>query len=84
LGPSDLSITLSGGAELEPQSKDVDKNVDKIAKAAVKAKKIAGAYCASPERARELERRGYRFLAIGSDTGFLRSSAAAVMKKLKA
>jgi 4-hydroxy-2-oxoheptanedioate aldolase len=83
LGPSDLSIALSDGEVLDPHSKEVDKNTIKIAKAALKAKKIAGAYCASPERAHELERRGYRFFAISSDMAFLRAGAAAVAKKIK-
>jgi len=83
LGPSDLSIALSGGTALDPHSKEVEKEVDVIAKAAAKATKIAGAYCASAERANELTRRGYRFMAIGSDLGFLRGAATAVLQKLK-
>lgn len=84
VGPSDLSIALSKGAVLDPHSSEVEAGVDRIAAAALGAGKIAGAYCATPERAHELARRGYRFLAIGSDLGFLRAGTAAVVSRLKA
>jgi len=68
---------------LDPHSKEVEANVDLIATAASKAKKIAGAYCANAERAQALEQRGYRFFAIASDLGFLRAGTAATIKALK-
>jgi 4-hydroxy-2-oxoheptanedioate aldolase len=83
VGPSDLSIALSNGAVLDPVSAEVEREVDTILAAAKKANKIAGAYCATAERALELKRRGFRFLAIGSDVGFLRVGTTAVTKALK-
>src|SRR5215510_15011820 len=43
LGPSDLSIALSNGRTLDPLSKDVDAEIDRIIAAANKAGKIPGA-----------------------------------------
>ena len=80
VGPSDLSITLTNGAELDPHSKTVEAALDKIIAAANKAGKIAGLYCASAERAVACAKRGVRFMAVASDLGFLRAGAAAQMK----
>jgi 4-hydroxy-2-oxoheptanedioate aldolase len=83
LGPSDLSIALSQGASIDPLSPDVDRELERIIEAARKAGKIMGAYCHTAERAVALAKRGVRFLAVGSDLGFLRAGAAAALKTLK-
>jgi 4-hydroxy-2-oxoheptanedioate aldolase len=83
LGPSDLSIALSEGRALDPLSKDVDVEIDRIVAAARKAGKVPGAYCHSAERAVALAKRGMRFLAISSDMAFLRAGTAAQIKVLK-
>jgi 4-hydroxy-2-oxoheptanedioate aldolase len=83
VGPSDLSIGLSDGTELDPHSRTVDDAVDKIVAACKKAGKIAGLYCANAERAVACAKRGVRFMAVGSDLGFLRAGTAAQVKTLK-
>ncbi len=83
LGPSDLSIALSQGRSLDPLSKAVDAELDRIVAAARKTGKIAGAYCHTAERAVTLAKRGVRFLAVSSDMAFLRAGAAAQLKVLK-
>jgi 4-hydroxy-2-oxoheptanedioate aldolase len=83
VGPTDLSITLSKGTELDPHSKTVEAALDKIVAAARKAGKYAGIYCANAERALACAKRGFRFHAIGSDLGFLRAGIAPQIKALK-
>jgi 4-hydroxy-2-oxoheptanedioate aldolase len=83
LGPADLSIALSNGADVDPMSKDVDRELDRIIAAASKAGKIMGAYCHTAERAVALAKRNVRFLAVGSDIGFLRAGAAAALKVVR-
>jgi 4-hydroxy-2-oxoheptanedioate aldolase len=83
LGPSDLSIALSDGRSIDPLSKEVDNEIDRIIAAANKAGKIPGAYCHSADRAVALAKRGMRFIAVSSDMGFLRAGAAAQVKVLK-
>ena len=83
VGPSDLSIGLSNGAELDPHSATVDAALDKIVAAATKAGKVAGLYCANAQRAVACAKRGVRFLAVGSDLAFLRAGAAEQLKVLK-
>jgi 4-hydroxy-2-oxoheptanedioate aldolase len=83
IGPSDLSIALTDGKTVDPHSKEVDAAVDQIGEAAHKAGKIAGAYTADAARANDLAGRGFRFLAVASDTAFLRAGTAATFKALK-
>ena len=83
VGPSDLSIALTNGVELDPHSNKVETALDKIVAACRKAGKIAGLYCANAERAVACAKRGIRFLAVGSDLGFLRAGTAAQIKTLK-
>jgi 4-hydroxy-2-oxoheptanedioate aldolase len=83
LGPADLSIALSKGANVDPMAAEVDRELDRIISAAHKAGKIMGAYCHAPERAVALAGRGIRFLAVGSDMSFLRAGTAAALKALK-
>jgi 4-hydroxy-2-oxoheptanedioate aldolase len=83
VGPSDLSIGLSDGAELDPHSPAVEAALDRIVAVANNAGKIAGLYCANAQRAVACAKRGIRFLAVGSDLTFLRNGAAAELKILK-
>jgi 4-hydroxy-2-oxoheptanedioate aldolase len=83
VGPSDLSIGLTDGAELDPHSPTVEAALDKLVAACRKAGKIAGLYCANAERAVACAKRGFRFLAVGSDLGFLRAGTAAQLKVLR-
>jgi 4-hydroxy-2-oxoheptanedioate aldolase len=83
LGPSDLSIALSDGKSLDPLSKDVERELDRIVAASQKAGKIPGAFCHTAERAAALQKRGMRFLAVMSDLAMLRAGIAAALKVLK-
>jgi len=83
VGPSDLSLALTDGKTLDPHSREVDAAVGEIGAAAKAAGKIAGAYTAYAERANELAVRGFRFLAVASDLGFLRAGIAATWKALQ-
>src|SRR5580700_3169903 len=58
LGPSDLSIALSDGKTLDPLSKDVERELDRIIASAGRAGRIAGAFCHTAERAVALAKRG--------------------------
>lgn len=84
LGPSDLSIALSDGKALDPLSRDVERELDRMVAAAAAAGKIPGVFCHTAERAAALAKRGVRFLAVMSDIAMLRAGAAAALKVLKA
>ena len=84
VGPSDMSIALTDGAEIDPHSAKVDAACEKVIAAAKKAGKVPGLYCVNAERAVQTAKRGMRFLAVGSDLGMLRAGIAAQLKTLKA
>lgn len=83
-GPSDLSITLSDGAEVNAVRADVDAALDAIAAAARKHGKIAGAFATSGERAGQLARRGFHLLSISNDQTLLREATLGHLKRARA
>jgi 4-hydroxy-2-oxoheptanedioate aldolase len=74
---------LSGGKSQEITAPEVERAVDQICQAAKEAGKIPGIYCKDANRALDMAKRGFRFLAVGSDHGIVREGAAALMKALK-
>jgi 4-hydroxy-2-oxoheptanedioate aldolase len=80
LGPADLSIALSNGADVDPMATEVEREVERVIDATSKAGKIIGAYCHTADRAVVLAKRGVRFLAVGSDMAFLRAGTATALK----
>ncbi len=83
VGPYDLSTALSGGKAQDVQAPEVERAVDRICAVAKKAGKIPGIYCRDAERALAMAKRGFHFITIGSDQGFLRDGTAAQLKGLK-
>ena len=83
IGPYDLSTSLSGGTAQDVTAPEVERAIDQICAAAVKAGKIPGIYCRDAERALAMAKRGFKFITIGNDHGFLRDGIAAQMKVLK-
>jgi 4-hydroxy-2-oxoheptanedioate aldolase len=83
IGPYDLSTALSGGKAQDVQAPEVERVIDQIGAAAKKAGKIPGIYCRDAERALAMAKRGFRFITVGSDQGFLRDGTAVQLKALK-
>jgi 4-hydroxy-2-oxoheptanedioate aldolase len=84
IGPYDLATALSGGKAQDVTAGEVERAIDQICAAAKKAGKIPGTYCRDSARALDMRKRGFRFIAVGSDLGFLREGMAPHMKALKA
>jgi len=82
VGPYDLSTALSAGTSQDFGAPEVERAIDTICKAAQQAGKIPGIYCPTATRAQAMARRGFRFLTIGSDIGFLRAAAAGALGAL--
>jgi len=72
-----------GGKAQDVQAPEVERAIDRIGAAAKKAGKISGIYCRDAERALAMAKRGFRFITVGSDQGFLRDGAAAQWQALK-
>lgn len=84
IGPYDLSTSLSAGKAQDIAAPEVEKAIDQIRAAADKAGKIPGIFCRDAERGLAMAKRGFRLITVGSDMSFLRESAAAALKALKA
>ena len=78
-----MSTALSGGTAQDVTAPEVERAIDQICAAAVKAGKIPGIYCRDAERALAMAKRGFKFITIGSDFAFLRDGIAAQVKVLK-
>lgn len=83
IGPYDLSTALSAGRAQDITAPEVERAIDTICAAAVKAGKIPGIYCGDVPRALAMAKRGFRFLTVGSDLALLREGAAAQVKAIK-
>ncbi len=83
VGPYDLSTSLSAGAAQDVNAPEVNRAIDKICAAANKAGKIPGIYCRDAARALAMAKRGFKFIAIGSDLGIVREGAAGMLKALR-
>jgi 4-hydroxy-2-oxoheptanedioate aldolase len=79
VGPSDLSIALSNGAENNPTGPDVLAALDHALVRAKAAGKFIGVYAPSGERGGELGKKGFDLVSIGTDTGFLRAGSQAAL-----
>ena len=80
IGPSDLSIGLSRGANLSPTGAEVDAALDHLLSRARAAGKFAAVYAANGERAAAFAEKGFDLIAVGNDTALLRAGAQAALK----
>lgn len=78
VGPSDLSVSLSGGARLD--SPDAAAAIAHVGARAQAAGKIAGIFAASPDEARRFHAQGFGFITLMQDAMFLAQAAAAACK----
>ena len=84
VGPSDLSLALSNGASLTPESAEVDDALGRILDRVKAAGKIAAIYAASGERAAGLAKRGWHLIAIAGDGPMLATGARAMLQAARA
>lgn len=77
LGPYDLSVALSRGAEVNTNMPAVAAVLDRVLAAAKAAGKFSGIYCTTIEQMRAAHAKGFRFLTVGADTDFLHNGIAA-------
>ena len=79
VGPSDLSIALSNGADNNPTGPEALAALEHALTRAKVAGKFIGAYAPSGARGGELAKKGFNLVSIGTDTGFLRAGAQAAL-----
>ncbi len=79
VGPSDLSLTLSNGASLDPNGADTQAVAAEIAAKANAAGKLAGIFCLLPEKVHEARAMGYCLMAYGIDMMLVTAGATAAL-----
>ena len=82
VGPSDLSITLSGGAGIDKTGPVTLAAMEKIAAAAKKNGLVAGAFAGDANVIKTYLKLGYTFLAAAVDADLLRMGADTLRKSL--
>jgi 4-hydroxy-2-oxoheptanedioate aldolase len=75
VGPSDLSIALSGGVSVEPRGASVMAEARRVAERAKAHGKYAAMFCFDGADARAMLALGYRLCTISSDQNLLRAAA---------
>ena len=82
IGPSDLSASM--GYRGQFWHPEVVKAMDRVLEACKGSKVAPGiAFGKNPAHCGELIEQGYRFIAVGSDTGFIRAGVNANLSQLK-
>jgi len=84
MGPSDLSVTLSGGKEIAATADWLDAPIRTLADRATAAGKVAGAFAVNAARARFFIASGYRFVCLGADQTYLAEGAKAMLAAARA
>jgi len=79
VGPSDLSIALSDGAKVAPDTAQVDAVLKHLIARCRAHGKFACVFGSNGERAGELLKMGFDFVIAGADTQQLRSGAASAI-----
>jgi 4-hydroxy-2-oxoheptanedioate aldolase len=79
VGPSDLSVALSGGARVAPDDTIVDEPIRDIARHARGAGKLAGAYAGNSARVGFYREAGYHLIALASDQIYLANGISAML-----
>lgn len=75
IGPADLSISLSGGGVVDPQSAAVDAELDRVVARAKAHGKFAALFCFEGARANAMAARGFALCSVSTDQQLLRLAA---------
>ncbi|PLX37195.1 MAG: hydroxyacid aldolase [Hyphomicrobiales bacterium] len=80
VGPSDLSIALTGAAAVDAQGEGTKQAAAAIAARARDAGRTAAIFCSSMEHATWAREAGFRFIAYGVDSALLASSSRDIVE----
>jgi 4-hydroxy-2-oxoheptanedioate aldolase len=73
LGPVDLGLSLGQPLDWTGTDSVVAEATDKVVAAAARAGRFVGTVSFGPDHARDLVKRGIRFLTVGADMGYIRA-----------
>lgn len=78
IGPNDLCVSLTKGADVDPSLPEVVAAIEAVAGAARRHGRIAGIFANTSTLARGYAAGGFSFISLGNDVAFLRDRAEAV------
>lgn len=84
VGPSDVSVTFSDGAEINPFSDGTIDVIEEIAVRTLAAGKIPCIFAFMPDVLKRSRDMGYRLFALNTDGGAIAIGASALLKEAKA
>ncbi len=84
VGPSDLSISLTGGDTVDPDHALVSDALDRVLAAAAAHDRMTAIYANDAAAARAFAARGFRIVAIATDLGYVRAGASALVAATRA
>ncbi len=71
IGPADLAQSLGHKVEMDPASEEMIQAIEQIRDAAKAAGKKVGMHCMMPGYAKDMAKRGFDFITLGSDVRML-------------
>ncbi len=83
VGPADLSLALGLGSFADLTAPDLLEALDTVLEAASRSGIVAGVHAPHPERALEMQARGFRFVGVASDADLLRDAAASALPRAR-
>ena len=84
IGPSDLSIALSNGANVDPMREDNQATAADILARVKKAGKLAGLFAITGAQGKLYRSLGYDFIAVGTDGMYFRLGASTMLAEARA
>lgn len=84
VGPSDLSIAWSNGAEVDASSSIIIEPLTEIARRAKAAGKLAGIYAANAVLAKRFAGLGYSYIPLAVDTAYLTAGVQSLLDAIEA
>ncbi|MBC7282249.1 aldolase/citrate lyase family protein [Hoeflea sp.] len=83
VGPSDLSISWSNGAAVDPNNEELQDVIAEIGRRARGAGKFAAIFAINPADVPRFAKMGYRLAALNTDPGILHAGAAVMLDKAR-
>lgn len=79
VGPNDLSLSLSEGAAVDPARPEVQQALAQVVRKCAAHGVVPAVYANTPELAVTCRTMGFRFIAVGSDAGYLAAGSRAML-----
>ncbi len=84
VGTGDLRLSLTGGVGFDSDDQQVDAALERVVAACEQNNLIAGLFTASPDYAKQMIARGYRFVTVKTDSMLLSEYAAQMVQQTQA